>query len=188
MGNTIRRNLITGSGDEGIHVGSGADDNVIPAMETVLLAGFLHDRTTVHALLSGLITHAEVDRAAGAAFRLFDDHGTSDFQLSRHARELGLEIFVHDKNYGYGANQKTCYTEALRAGCDVVVMVHPDYQYSPLLVPAMAASLLVAFARERAVRSGQLCIQRAAIGGQVGEAAAGQLGEVIESPQVTPAR
>src|SRR3974377_2250735 len=51
------------------------------------------------------------------------------------ARELGLEIFVHNGNYGYGANQKTCYREALRAGADIVVMVHPDYQYDPTLLP-----------------------------------------------------
>jgi hypothetical protein len=42
------------------------------------------------------------------------------------ARQLGLEIFVHDRNYGYGANQKTSYREAVRAGADIVVMVHPD--------------------------------------------------------------
>jgi glycosyltransferase involved in cell wall biosynthesis len=53
-----------------------------------------------------------------------------------------LEIFVHDRNYGYGANQKTCYTEALRAGCDLVVMVHPDYQYDPRLVPKIIEPLL----------------------------------------------
>ena len=53
----------------------------------------------------------------------------------RIARELGLELFVHDRNYGYGANQKTCYREALRAGADIVVMVHPDYQYDPTLLP-----------------------------------------------------
>src|SRR5262252_890790 len=62
------------------------------------------------------------------------DDGSTDATLEV-ARELGLEIFVHDKNYGYGANQKTCYTEALRAGCDIVVMVHPDYQYDPTLLP-----------------------------------------------------
>jgi len=44
-------------------------------------------------------------------------------------------VFVHDRNYGYGANQKTCYAEALKAGADIVVMVHPDYQYDPKLVP-----------------------------------------------------
>ena len=55
--------------------------------------------------------------------------------LSRH---LGVQTFVHDANYGYGRNQQTCYREALAAGADIVVMVHPDYQYTPSLVPAMA--------------------------------------------------
>jgi glycosyltransferase involved in cell wall biosynthesis len=62
------------------------------------------------------------------------DDGSTDATLDV-ARNLGLEIFVHNRNYGYGANQKTCYTEALRAHADVVVMVHPDYQYDPTLVP-----------------------------------------------------
>jgi glycosyltransferase involved in cell wall biosynthesis len=52
--------------------------------------------------------------------------------------ELGVRTFVHDANYGYGRNQQTCYREALAAGADVVVMVHPDYQYTPELVPAIA--------------------------------------------------
>lgn len=55
------------------------------------------------------------------------------------ARELGLVHFVHDKNYGYGRNQQTCYMEALSEGADVVIMLHPDYQYTPLLVTAMAS-------------------------------------------------
>jgi glycosyltransferase involved in cell wall biosynthesis len=50
------------------------------------------------------------------------------------ARKLGLRTLVHDRNMGYGANQKTCYTEALRLGADVVVMLHPDYQYTPKLL------------------------------------------------------
>ncbi|HEV3278624.1 MAG TPA: glycosyltransferase family 2 protein [Terriglobia bacterium] len=54
------------------------------------------------------------------------------------AQSLGLRVFAHDRNYGYGRNQQTCYREALIAGADVVVMLHPDYQYSPLLVTAMA--------------------------------------------------
>lgn len=62
------------------------------------------------------------------------DDGSTDATLDI-ARELGLEIFIHDRNYGYGANQKTCYAEALKAGCEIVVMVHPDYQYDPTLVP-----------------------------------------------------
>src|SRR5436190_10948587 len=55
------------------------------------------------------------------------------------AHELGLVHFVHDRNYGYGRNQQTCYTEALAEGADVVIMVHPDYQYTPLLATAMAS-------------------------------------------------
>jgi glycosyltransferase involved in cell wall biosynthesis len=54
------------------------------------------------------------------------------------SKELGVLTFVHDANYGYGRNQQTCYREALAAGADIVVMVHPDYQYTPSLVPAMA--------------------------------------------------
>ncbi len=55
------------------------------------------------------------------------------------ARRLGLTVFVHDRNLGYGGNQQTCYREALAAGADVVVMVHPDYQYTPLLTTALAS-------------------------------------------------
>src|SRR5208337_4829299 len=55
------------------------------------------------------------------------------------ARQLGLTVFVHDRNLGYGGNQQTCYREALAAGADVVVMVHPDYQYTPLLTTALAS-------------------------------------------------
>lgn len=54
------------------------------------------------------------------------------------ARQLGLRTFVHEKNLGYGGNQKTCYREALKLGADIVVMLHPDYQYSPKLLGAMA--------------------------------------------------
>jgi len=55
------------------------------------------------------------------------------------ARRLGLHVEVHEENRGYGGNQKTCYATALERGADVVVMIHPDYQYSPLLVTAMAS-------------------------------------------------
>ena len=79
------------------------------------------------------LTYEELPKDTVNLVILVDD-GSTD-QTLEIARELGLEIFVHDKNYGYGANQKTCYTEALRAGADIVVMVHPDYQYDPTLVP-----------------------------------------------------
>ena len=54
------------------------------------------------------------------------------------AGKLNIRTFVHDENKGYGANQKTCYKEALKLGADVVIMLHPDYQYSPKLITAMA--------------------------------------------------
>jgi glycosyltransferase involved in cell wall biosynthesis len=57
------------------------------------------------------------------------------------ARLLGLEVILHPQNMGYGANQKTCYAEALARGADIVVMVHPDYQYDPRLVTAMAGMI-----------------------------------------------
>jgi glycosyltransferase involved in cell wall biosynthesis len=57
------------------------------------------------------------------------------------AARLGVITFVHDRNYGYGRNQQTCYREALKAGADIVVMVHPDYQYTPLLVAPMASMI-----------------------------------------------
>lgn len=68
------------------------------------------------------------------------DDASSD-QTVREAEKLGIEVFRHDRNLGYGANQKTCYREALKAGADIVVMLHPDYQYEPRLVTAMAAML-----------------------------------------------
>jgi glycosyltransferase involved in cell wall biosynthesis len=68
---------------------------------------------------------------------LVDDH-SSDHTVEI-AKRLGLPYFVHDQNYGYGRNQQTCYREALAAGADVVIMLHPDYQYTPLLVTAMAS-------------------------------------------------
>jgi len=55
------------------------------------------------------------------------------------AKALNLKVFVHGKNTGYGGNQKTCYLEALKLGADVVVMLHPDYQYPPKLITPMAA-------------------------------------------------
>jgi glycosyltransferase involved in cell wall biosynthesis len=57
------------------------------------------------------------------------------------ARDLGLYVIQHDRNRGYGGNQKTCYEAALSRGADIVVMLHPDYQYTPLLVTAMASMI-----------------------------------------------
>jgi len=58
------------------------------------------------------------------------------------ARQLGLDVIVHRQNLGYGGNQKTCYDAALEAGADVVVMLHPDYQYDATRIPALVAPIL----------------------------------------------
>src|SRR5512136_48787 len=58
------------------------------------------------------------------------------------ARRLGLRVFVHDRNRGYGGNQKTCYAEALKLGGDIMVMVHPDHQYDPRVIPQLITPLL----------------------------------------------
>jgi glycosyltransferase involved in cell wall biosynthesis len=69
--------------------------------------------------------------------RILVDDSSND-RTAALSRQLGVRTFVHDANYGYGRNQQTCYREALAAGADVVVMVHPDYQYEPALVAAIA--------------------------------------------------
>src|SRR5579863_3209872 len=79
------------------------------------------------------MTYAELPRDNADLVIVVDD-GSSD-EAAAIARELGLELFVHNRNYGYGANQKTCYRQALKAGAEIIVMVHPDYQYDPKLLP-----------------------------------------------------
>lgn len=81
-------------------------------------------------------TVAEIDRVLVDDIIVVDD--ASNDRTTRIAHQLGLHTLVHPKNRGYGGNQKTCYTEALSRGADIVIMVHPDYQYSPRLLPAMA--------------------------------------------------
>ena len=70
---------------------------------------------------------------------LVDDHSSDD--TAEVARRLGIVVEVHPKNRGYGGNQKTCYAKALEHGADVVVMLHPDYQYTPLLVTPLATMI-----------------------------------------------
>jgi len=79
------------------------------------------------------------------------------------ARRLGLIVFQHDRNYGYGRNQMTCYREALAAGADVVIMLHPDYQYTPLLITAMAS--MVAYDVYDVVLGSRIIGGRALLGG-----------------------
>ncbi len=82
-------------------------------------------------------TFNDIPRSVVDEILLVDDASTDRTALI--SRGLGIKTFVHEKNAGYGANQKTCYREALRLGADIIVMLHPDYQYDPRLIPAMAS-------------------------------------------------
>ena len=82
-------------------------------------------------------TYAEIPREVVDRILLVDD--ASDDGTVELARKLGIETLVHERNLGYGANQKTCYSEAVSRGAGIVVMLHPDYQYDPRLITAMAA-------------------------------------------------
>jgi glycosyltransferase involved in cell wall biosynthesis len=81
-------------------------------------------------------TIGEVPPGIVDQYLLVDDASRDD--TVEVAKRLDIPYIVHPKNRGYGGNQKTCYTEALRMGADIVVMLHPDYQYSPRLIGAMA--------------------------------------------------
>ena len=70
---------------------------------------------------------------------LVDD--ASRDRTSEVARKMGIHTIVHTENLGYGGNQKSCYRAALKLGADIVIMVHPDYQYTPRLIPAMASMI-----------------------------------------------
>ncbi|HYA00428.1 MAG TPA: glycosyltransferase family 2 protein [Candidatus Binatia bacterium] len=82
----------------------------------------------------------------GAADHLLLVDDASPDRTVELARGLGIDVRVHDANRGYGANQKTCYREALQLGATVVVLLHPDYQYDPAAVPALIAPIVAGVA------------------------------------------
>ncbi|MGH7537339.1 MAG: glycosyltransferase family 2 protein, partial [Gemmatimonadales bacterium] len=85
-------------------------------------------------------TLADIPVGVADEIIVVDDASPDD--TVRVARELGLNVVVHATNRGYGGNQKTCYQEALAAGGDIVVLLHPDYQYDPKAVPLLIAPIL----------------------------------------------
>ncbi len=99
----------------------------------------------------------ELDRAIVDDLVLVDDASTDN--TIEAAEALGLTAVRHSRNRGYGGNQKTCYRAALDLGADVIIMVHPDYQYSPLLVPAMAA--MIAYGQYDLVLGSRILAQNA---------------------------
>ena len=87
------------------------------------------------------MTYDEVmDQGVVDLIILVDDASRDDTVVIAKALP-NVEVFIHDRNRGYGANQKTCYKRALERGGDIIIMVHPDYQYTPKLIPAMAAMI-----------------------------------------------
>ncbi len=84
-------------------------------------------------------THDEIDKALVDEIVLVDDASSDD--TAEVARRLGMHVLRHPQNRGYGGNQKTCYAEAIKLDADIVVMVHPDYQYTPKLLPAMVSMI-----------------------------------------------
>jgi glycosyltransferase involved in cell wall biosynthesis len=81
-------------------------------------------------------TVRDIPQGSADKIILVDDSSRDD--TVRIAKRLGLTVIVHDGNLGYGANQKTCYDEALRRGAAIVIMIHPDYQYDSSLAPLFA--------------------------------------------------
>jgi glycosyltransferase involved in cell wall biosynthesis len=81
-------------------------------------------------------TYSEIPKDVVDEILLTDDSSRDDTVSV--ARKLGIEVHVHAENRGYGGNQKTCYQKALDKGADIVIMLHPDYQYPPRLITAMA--------------------------------------------------
>ena len=106
-------------------------------------------------------TVAEIPREIVDEILLVDD--ASADETVELANSLGLKVFRHAQNFGYGRNQKTCYREALRRGADIVVMVHPDYQYSPRLITPMA--VMIAFGEYDAVMGSRILGKGALEGG-----------------------
>src|SRR3989304_8749669 len=85
-------------------------------------------------------TYKDIPKSVVGRIILVDD-GSHD-KTVQIAKKLGLEVVVHPQNRGYGGNQKTCYTLALSQGADVVVMIHPDYQYDSALTGELVRPIL----------------------------------------------
>jgi glycosyltransferase involved in cell wall biosynthesis len=107
------------------------------------------------------VTYTSIPHGFVDEILLVDDASGDD--TLRLARELGLRVVAHRRNIGYGGNQKTCYHTALNMGADIVVMLHPDYQYPPQLIPAMVC--MIAFGPYDVVLGSRVLVREALRGG-----------------------
>lgn len=106
-------------------------------------------------------TFSEIYRDIVDSVILVDDSSVDN--TKEVAKKLGITTIVHKNNLGYGANQKSCYIAALRENADIVVMLHPDYQYTPKLIPAMAS--MIAFGEYDAIVASRMLTGSARKGG-----------------------
>ena len=106
-------------------------------------------------------TYDDIPKGNVDSVLLVDDHSSDD--TVELARKLPIKVIVHSENRGYGANQKTCYSEALKDDASIVVMLHPDYQYDPKLVPQMLAP--IDESRADIVLGSRMLVDRALAGG-----------------------
>jgi glycosyltransferase involved in cell wall biosynthesis len=128
---------------------------VIEGNKIVVVLPAYHAATTLER------TVAEISRELVDDIVCVDDASRDDTVAV--ARRLGLRTVVHPANLGYGGNQKTCYREALALGADIVVMLHPDYQYSPRLLGAM--SQMIASGHYQVALGSRILAQSALAGG-----------------------
>ena len=106
-------------------------------------------------------TYNEIYQGIVDEIILVDDFSSDD--TKEIAKRLNITTIVHEKNLGYGGNQKSCYRAALKAGADIVIMLHPDYQYTPKLIPAIAS--MMAFGEYDAVIASRMLGNSALKGG-----------------------
>ena len=106
-------------------------------------------------------TFSEIYKGIVDSIILVDDNSLDN--TKEIAKKLGITTIVHKNNLGYGANQKSCYIAALRENADIVVMLHPDYQYTPKLIPAMAS--MIAFGEYDVVIASRMLMDSALSGG-----------------------
>jgi 2-polyprenyl-3-methyl-5-hydroxy-6-metoxy-1,4-benzoquinol methylase len=95
---------------------------------------------------AGTLAKTLADIPVGVADQVILVDDASSDKTVELARDLGIRVYVHPENRGYGGNQKTCYTRALQDGADIVVLLHPDYQYDPKAVPLLIAPILGGYA------------------------------------------